>query len=78
MKKLKKLFKEIWLERRGILQGLAYFLVVGFYGYVLRIVISSDINPFFTILLVAGGLVLGLFTILSLHKHFSEDEQKEE
>jgi hypothetical protein len=75
MKKQKKLLREIWMERHGFLQLFAYFLTIGWYGYVLRIVISSDINLFFTILLVAGGIILGLFTCLSLHEAFSEDDE---
>lgn len=71
MKKRKNFWKE---NRASILSVLAYFLTIAWYGYVLRIIIKSNINLFVTILLVIGGVILGLFTCISLHEAFSEDD----
>lgn len=71
MKKRKNFWKE---NRASILSVLAYFLTIAWYGYVLRIIINSNINLFVTILLIIGGVILGLFTCISLHEAFSEDD----
>ena len=71
MKKRKNFWKD---NKVGILSALAYFLTIGWYGYVLRIIIESNINLFFTILLVVGGLILGFFTCICLHEAFSYDD----
>lgn len=75
MKKLKKFFKELWMERGGILKILAYVITIGWYGYVLRIISGAGIGIFPQILLFIGGIVLGLFTCISLHDAFSEDDE---
>ena len=74
MKKLKKFFKELWLERAGLLQILAYGITIVWYGYVLRLIGAADIGLFPKILLFIVGLVLGFFTCISLHNAFSEDD----
>lgn len=67
--------KNFWKNNKaGILSAIAYFLTIGWYGYVLRIIIESEINLFLTILLLVGGLMLGLFTCISIHEAFSEDD----
>ena len=71
MKKRKNFWKE---NRTSILSVLAYFLTIAWYGYVLRIIIKSNINLFVTILLVIGGVILGLFTCISIHEAFSKDD----
>lgn len=75
MKRIKKFFRELWSERFGLLQGLAYLLVVGWYGYSIRIIIKADIGIFLTALMVVVGLVLSLFTIIGIHEGFSEDSK---
>lgn len=71
MKKRRNFWKD---NKVGILSALAYFLTIGWYGYVLRIIIESNVNLFLTILLLIGGLILGFFTCISLHEAFSEDD----
>lgn len=78
MKKLKKIFKELWLDRYDILQALAYILTIGWYGYVLRIIGYSDIHLFPKILMLIGGIVLGFTTCVSLYKFFSCDNHSDE
>lgn len=75
MKKLKKFFKELWMERGGILKLLVYGLTIGWYGYALRIIVAADISLFSAILMIIGGLILGFFTCISLHDAFSEDDE---
>ena len=75
MKKSKNLLKEIWAERYGFLQLLAYFLAIGWYGYVLRVIFVSNLNLFVKLLLAIGGLIFGFFTCLSIHEGFKEEDQ---
>ena len=75
MKKIKKFFKGLWLERHDILKILAYALAVAWYGYTLRIIAEAEIGIFPTILLFIGGLILGFFTCISLHEAFSYDDE---
>ena len=72
---MKKFFKELWLERHSLLEALVYILVIGWYGYTLRIIASFNINIFLRIIMIVGGLALGVFTCINLHNVFSEDEE---
>lgn len=54
--------------------GLDYFLTVGWYGYVLRIIVKSDQPLIVTILMCLGGLVFGIFSCLSIYNSFNEDD----
>ena len=54
--------------------GLDYFLTIGWYGYVLRIIIKSDQPLIVTILMCIGGLVFGFFSCLSLYNSFGGDD----
>lgn len=67
MKKPRKFFKELWLERHGLLQILIYILTIGWYGYAIRVIATSEVNLFLKIIMIIGGLVLALFTCISLH-----------
>lgn len=75
MKKLKKILRQLRLEREGLFQILAYGITIVWYGYVLRLIGVADISLFPKILLFIGGLVLGFFTCISLHNAFSEDDE---
>ena len=75
MKRLRKFFKELWIERTEILKVLAYGLATVWYGYILRIIIKADIGIFPSILLFIGGLVLGIFTFIGIYTAFSEDDE---
>lgn len=75
MKRIRKFFRELWMERFGLLQGLAYILVIGWYGYSIRIIIRSDIGIFLAALMVIVGLALSLFTIIGIHEGFSKDDE---
>lgn len=75
MKKIKKMLKALWMGRHSLISALSYILVVGWYGYTLRIIASSDINIFFRIIMFAGGLALTVFTCISLYNVFSKDEE---
>lgn len=78
MKKLKKIFKELWLDRYDILQALAYILTIGWYGYVLRHINNcSYISLFPAILMLIGGIALCFFTCFSLYKIFNADDDDE-
>lgn len=76
MKRLRKIFKELWADRSQILQALIYICSVGWYGFVLWIIGEAEIGIFPKILLCIGGLVLGLFTCISLHRTFTEDDEE--
>ena len=75
MKRIRKFFRELWMERFGLLQGLIYLLVIGWYGFTMRIIIQSDIGIFLTALMVVVGLALSLFTIIGIHEGFSKDDE---
>lgn len=75
MKKLKKLIKELRMERSQILQAFAYIGTVVWYGVVLGIIADAGIGLFPTLLLFIGGIVLGFFTLIGLHEAFSEDDE---
>lgn len=75
MKKLRKLLKELRMNRVGILQALAYIGAVVWYGVVLGIIVDAYLDLFPTILLFIGGLVLGFFTWFGIHEGFSEDDE---
>lgn len=76
MKRIKKFLRELWTERFGLLQGLAYILVVGWFAFALRIIIGSSILLLPKIIVVAGILVLGFFACIGIHEGFSEDEEQ--
>lgn len=75
MKKLKKFFKKLWMEKFELLKLLAYGLAFAWYGYALRIITQSDIGIVSAILMIIGGLALAFFTCVSLHDFFSEDDE---
>jgi hypothetical protein len=75
MKRIRKFLRELRSERLGLLQGLVYLLVIGWYGFALRIIIQSDIGIFLSILMVGGGLALSLFTCINIHEWFSVDDE---
>ena len=75
MKKLKKLIKELRMAKIEIFQALAYIGTVVWYGLVLGIIADAGVGLFPTILLFIGGLVLGVFTWIGIHKIFSEDDE---
>lgn len=75
MKKLRKLFKELGMEKIEILKAIAYIVAVVWYGVVLGIIADAGIGVFPTILLFIGGIVLGFFTWFGLHEGFSEDDE---
>lgn len=75
MKKLKRFFKKLWMVRGAILKVLAYGLAAVWYGYILRIIIKADIGILPAILLFIGGLVFGIFTLISIYNVFSEDDE---
>ena len=75
MKKLKKVLKELWLDRYETLKILAYFLTIGWYGYVLRHISKChNISLFPAILMFIGGLALAVFTCISLYTLFNADD----
>jgi hypothetical protein len=76
VKRIKKFLRELWTERFGLLQGLAYILVVGWYGYSMRIIIQANKGIFLTALMVVVGLVASVFTCIGIHEGFSEDEEQ--
>jgi hypothetical protein len=75
MKRLKKILKELWMERRGLLQILAYTLVIGWFGYVLRFILKSNLAIMPKILLFIGGCVLAFLNCIGLCSAFSEDDE---
>ena len=75
MKKIRRFFKDLWLDRNELLKVFAYGLAMVWYGYILRIITKADIGIFPTILLFIGGIVFGLFTFISLYNVFSEDDE---
>ena len=77
MKKLKRLLKTLWMERYDFLQILAYILVIGWFGYILRFIWKSDLGIFPKILLIIGGCFFAIFNCLGLHNAFSKDDNNE-
>lgn len=75
MKKLKRFFKELWLERVEILKVLAYGLATVWYGYILRIIAKADIGIFPVVLLFIGGIALAIFTFVGIYTALSEDDE---
>ncbi len=75
MKKLRKLLKELRMERIQIHQALFYIGAVVWYGVVLGIIADSGIDLFPAILLFIGGIVFGFFTWIGLHEGFSEYDE---
>lgn len=75
MKKIRKIFKEIWLNRQDILQALAYIVSMVFYGVVLTLIASSGIGIFLKILLCIVDLILGLVTCIGLYHIFGRDDE---
>lgn len=67
-----KKFAELLDVIHGI--GLDYFLTVGWYGYVGRIILKSDQSLIVSILMLLGCLVFGFFTCLSIYNSFGEDD----
>jgi hypothetical protein len=55
---------------------LVYFLTIGWYGYVLRMIANAELPLIVTIIMLVGGLAFGFFSCLSLHKFFSEDDKE--
>lgn len=74
MKKLRKLVKESWEDRHGLVSILAYLLVVGWFGYILRFILKSNLGIFPKIVLFIGGCVLGFFNCIGLANLFSEND----
>ena len=62
---MKKIFN--WLLDDDILSILDYFVTVGWFGYVLRIIANSNINIFIKIILIIGGIVLGFDHFITHH-----------
>ena len=75
MERIRKFLKELWAEKHGLLQVLAYILVTGWFGFTLRIIITSSVLLLPKIILVAGGLVLGFFACIGIHEGFSVDDE---
>ena len=75
MKKLKKLLKELGMEKIEIIKAIAYICTVVWYGLALGIIADAGIGVFPSILLFIGGLVLGFFTWFGIHEGFSEDDE---
>ncbi len=75
MKKIKKFFRELWLERDQLLSMIAYIILVGWYGYALIIIAESDIPLFPCILMFVGGLIFALVSFVGLRHIFSSDEK---
>lgn len=75
MKKLKKFFKGLWMERRGLLDILAYLLVIGWFGYMLRFILKSDLAIFPKIILFIGGCVLAFLNCIGLVNFASKDDE---
>ena len=76
MKKLKKFFKELRMEKVKILKVLAYGLATVWYGYILRIITKADIGIFPAVLLFIGGFVFGIFTFIGIYTAFSEEDEE--
>lgn len=64
MKKLKRFFKELWLERVEILKVLAYVISGCWFAYVVGIVSTSDSSIFGKIFFVIWSLVLTFLFVL--------------
>lgn len=75
MKKLKRFFKELWMERQGLVSIFAYILVVGWFGYTLRFIAISDLVLLPKILLLGGGCILAIFNIIGLINFLSDDDE---
>lgn len=75
MKKLRKLIKELRMEKVQLIEALTYIGAVVWYGVVLGIIADAGLAPFPTILLFIGGIVLGFFTWIGLREGFSEDDE---
>lgn len=75
MKRIRKFLRELRAERLGLLQGIAYLLVVGWFVFALRIIITSSILLFPKIIVVVGILVLGFFACIGIHEGFSVDDE---
>ncbi len=73
MKKIRKFIKELWMDRRGLLDIFAYILVVGWFGYMLRFILKSDLGVFPKILLFGGGFILAILNCIGLWT-FSRDD----
>ena len=76
MKKLKNIFKKLWMEKFEILKLLAYGLATVWFGYTLRIITKADIGIFPAILLFIGGIVFGVFTFIGIYNAFSKDKEE--
>lgn len=75
MKKLRRFFKELWMERSGFLSFLAYALVVGWFGYVLIFIATSDLGLLPKALLLIGGCVLAFLNCIGLYNALSDDDE---
>ena len=73
MKKIRKFFRKLWLERDDVLHALAYILVTSFGGSMLIIITTLDISlPLKVILFIGEFLLLGLGWI-GVHYIFNQD-----
>ena len=75
MERIRKFLKELWAEKHGLLQVLAYILVVGWFVFALGIIVGSSILLLPKIIVVAGILVLGFFACIGIHEGFSVDDE---
>lgn len=76
MKKLKKFFKKLWMDRHGLLDILAYLLVVGWFGYMLRFILKSDLGVVPKVLLFTGGCILAILNVIGLMNFASRDNEE--
>lgn len=72
MKKLRKFFKELWLERTEILKALAYVITFGWFTYVVDMVYSSDSGILGKVFFTVWSLVLA-FLFLAYKVNNSSD-----
>ena len=72
---MKRFFNKLLAEKQGLLQGLAYILVVGWFVFALGIIVGSSILLLPKIIVVAGILVLGFFACIGIHEGFSVDDE---
>lgn len=75
MKRLKKILKELWMERHGLIDILAYLLVIGWFGYMLRFILKSNLAILPKIILFIGGCILAILNCIGLVNFASKDDE---
>lgn len=60
MKKIRKFFKELWLDKDELLKALAYLITFGWFAYIVRMVYSSDGGILGKVFFTVWSLVLAI------------------